>query len=53
MRATNLQDLIYKNGQAGITKASVTVIFDNNDKSQSPIGYEDFNEITICRQVNL
>ena len=31
MRASNLQDLVYKRGQAGITKASVTIEFDNSD----------------------
>ena len=31
MRAQNQQDLIYKRGQAGVTKASVTIVFDNTD----------------------
>ena len=44
VRAANLQDLIYKKGLAGIDKATVTVIFDNSDKSNSPVGYEDFDE---------
>lgn len=51
MRATNLQELVYKNGQAGITKATVTITFDNTDKKQSPIGYDHYNEVTITRQV--
>ncbi|XP_064086930.1 structural maintenance of chromosomes protein 2-like [Macrobrachium nipponense] len=51
VRATNLQELVYKNGQAGITKATVTVTFDNTDKKQSPIGYEHYDEVTITRQV--
>jgi structural maintenance of chromosome 2 len=51
MRATNQQDLIYKRGQAGITKASVTIVFDNSDRSKSPVGYEDFKQITVTRQV--
>ena len=51
VRATNLQDLIYKKGLAGIDKATVTVIFDNSDKSNSPVGYEDFDEITVCRSI--
>lgn len=34
VRASNLQDLVYKNGQAGITKASVSITFDNSDKSR-------------------
>ena len=51
VRATNLQELVYKNGQAGIMKATVTITFDNSDKNQSPMGYEHFNEVAITRQV--
>ncbi|XP_045879656.1 structural maintenance of chromosomes protein 2 isoform X2 [Meles meles] len=51
VRASNLQDLVYKNGQAGITKASVSVTFDNSDKKQSPLGFEVHDEITVTRQV--
>lgn len=51
MRAASLQDLVYKSGQAGIKKASVTVSFDNRDSSSSPLGYEQYEEITITRQV--
>ena len=51
VRASNLQELIYKNGQAGVTRATVTITFDNTDKKQTPIGYESFDEITISRQV--
>jgi len=53
VRATNLQELIYKSGQAGVTKATVTISFDNCDKKQSPMGYETFDEITISRQIVL
>ncbi|XP_013783818.1 structural maintenance of chromosomes protein 2-like [Limulus polyphemus] len=51
VRATNLQELVYKNGQAGVTKATVSITFDNNNKKQSPLGYEQYDEITITRQV--
>ncbi|XP_030887172.1 structural maintenance of chromosomes protein 2 [Leptonychotes weddellii] len=51
VRASNLQDLVYKNGQAGITKASVSITFDNSDKKQSPLGFEVHDEITVTRQV--
>jgi len=44
---------VYKQGQAGITKASVSVIFDNTDTSQSPVGYEHCSELTVTRQVQL
>ncbi|XP_037082943.1 structural maintenance of chromosomes protein 2-like [Pollicipes pollicipes] len=51
VRATNLQELVYKNGQAGVTKATVSITFDNSDKAESPLGYEQYDEITITRQV--
>ncbi|CAN8010491.1 unnamed protein product [Ixodes pacificus] len=51
VRASNLQDLVYKNGQAGVTKATVSITFDNRDTRQRPVGYEHFEEFTITRQV--
>ncbi|KAJ9641178.1 Structural maintenance of chromosomes protein 2 [Knufia peltigerae] len=51
VRAQNLQDLIYKRGQAGVTKASVTIVFDNSDKSTSPIGFEEYGQISVTRQI--
>ena len=42
---------MYKNGQAGVTKASVSVTFDNRNKKQSPLGYDQYDEIVITRQV--
>ncbi|NWT61605.1 SMC2 protein, partial [Erythrocercus mccallii] len=51
VRASNLQDLVYKNGQAGIKKATVSINFDNSNKSQSPLGFEANDEITVTRQV--
>nr|XP_043627051.1 structural maintenance of chromosomes protein 2-1-like [Erigeron canadensis] len=51
VRASNLQELVYKQGQAGITKATVSVVFDNSDRSRSPLGYEDCSEITVTRQI--
>jgi len=51
VRAQNLQDLIYKRGQAGVTKASVTIVFDNSDTSKSPIGFEEYQQISVTRQI--
>ncbi|KAF9005165.1 condensin complex subunit SMC2 [Cyathus striatus] len=53
MRAANQQDLIYKRGQAGVTKASVTIVFDNSDRSRSPVGFEHCKQITVTRQIAL
>ena len=52
MRATNLQELVYKNGQAGITKATVSITFDNRDADQCPFGYSHYDEIVVTRQVS-
>ncbi|GFO37153.1 structural maintenance of chromosomes protein [Plakobranchus ocellatus] len=51
VRAGSLQDLVYKSGQAGVTKATVSITFDNADKNQTPLGYEQYDEITVTRQV--
>ncbi|CAI4061130.1 hypothetical protein SKDZ_06G0960 [Saccharomyces kudriavzevii ZP591] len=53
VRASSLQDLIYKRGQAGVTKASVTIVFDNTDKLNSPIGFTNSPQISVTRQVVL
>ncbi|KAJ1860537.1 Structural maintenance of chromosomes protein 2, partial [Coemansia sp. RSA 2703] len=51
IRNYKLVNLIYKRGQAGITKASVTVVFKNNDRKTSPLGYEDYKQISLTRQI--
>lgn len=51
VRASNLQELVYKQGQAGVTKATVSITFNNDDKAVSPVGYEDYDKITVTRQV--
>ncbi|KAG4099856.1 RecF/RecN/SMC protein, partial [Neocallimastix lanati (nom. inval.)] len=51
VRANSLQDLVYKRGQAGITKASVTIVFNNEDRAKSPLGYEECKTISITRQI--
>ncbi|CAK8561036.1 unnamed protein product [Lathyrus sativus] len=51
VRASNLQELVYKQGQAGITKATVSIVFDNSERGRSPLGYEGHSEITVTRQI--
>ncbi len=51
VRAGNLSELVYKQGQAGIDRASVTIVFNNNDPASSPVGYEQCPEVTVTRQV--
>lgn len=53
LRAQNLQDLIYKKGQAGVTKASVTITFDNTDTETSPVAYKNDPKISITRKVSV
>ncbi|KAK9329911.1 RecF/RecN/SMC [Lipomyces starkeyi] len=53
VRAQNLQDLIYKRGQAGVTKASVSIVFDNRDSATNPIGFEACPQISVTRQIVL
>ena len=43
--------MIYKNGTAGVTKAEVSIIFDNSDESNSPSGYSECRELTVTRQI--
>lgn len=51
MRAGSLQDLIYKSGQAGVNKATVSITFDNTNPAQCPPGFENYKEITVTRQI--
>ena len=52
VRASNLQELIYKYGNAGINKASVTIIFDNSEKKYTPIGCEEYDEVIVTRSIH-
>lgn len=51
VRASNLQELVYKQGQAGVTKATVSITFKNDDPKNGPAGYEDKDTITVTRQI--
>ena len=51
VRAQALSDFIYKQGTAGVTRASVSIMFDNRNKDQAPDGYKMFDEITVTRIV--
>lgn len=53
VRAGNLSELVYKQGQAGVNKASVTIVFNNQEEATSPVGYEQCPEVTVTRQVLL
>ena len=51
LRSNSLSDLVYKKGQCGIQKCSVTLVFNNQRINQSPPGYKDCPQISITRQV--
>lgn len=53
IRASTMQDVIYKNGQAGIQSATVTIHFDNTDKTRSAPHYQHNDEIVISREVGM
>lgn len=53
IRASTMQDVIYKNGQAGVHTATVTIKFDNRDKSRSAPHYKANDEIIISREVGM
>ncbi|CDJ67705.1 structural maintenance of chromosomes protein, putative [Eimeria necatrix] len=54
VRVARLEDLVYKQGQAGITKATVTIKL-KNDPNQTnnplPPPYKEMREISITRQI--
>lgn len=53
IRASSMQEVIYKSGQSGITTATVTIHFDNRDKSRSAPHYSHNDEIIISREVGM
>lgn len=53
IRAATMQDVIYKSGQAGVHTATVTIKFDNKDKSRSAPNYKHNDEIIISREVGM
>jgi len=51
VRVSKLQELVYKQGQAGVNKASVTIVFNNQEKEKSPIGFNEQSLITVTRTI--
>jgi structural maintenance of chromosome 2 len=47
-----MSELIYKDGYAGITKATVAIKFACPDRKIRPTGYEDCDELLITRHIN-
>ncbi|CAI2372855.1 unnamed protein product [Moneuplotes crassus] len=51
VRASNLKELIYKQGTAKVKDAKVTIIFDNTNKELSPPNYDDYDTIEVSREI--
>ncbi|CEF65312.1 Structural maintenance of chromosomes protein [Strongyloides ratti] len=51
VRCQKMDDLVFKQGQAGVTRATVTLTFNNSNKITSPIGYEKEDVIRVSRSV--
>lgn len=53
IRVEKMQELVYKGGNSSVTKASVSLVFDNRDKSSAPIGLglEHFDKISVTRTI--
>ena len=51
IRVEKKAELIYKGGTAGITKASVTLVFDNRKANMQPLGYEDQEELSVTLKI--
>uniref|UniRef100_A0A0K0DTY4 Structural maintenance of chromosomes protein n=1 Tax=Strongyloides stercoralis TaxID=6248 RepID=A0A0K0DTY4_STRER len=49
VRCQKMDDLVFKQGQAGVTRATVTLTFNNSNKLASPIGYEKEDVIRVTR----
>lgn len=54
VRVERQEELIFKNGKAGIQRASVTIEFDNSDPATAPEHYSpaEFPTISITRQID-
>ena len=51
VRVSNLQELIYKQGNAGVNKASVTLVFDNTNKRTSPPTLMGEDKVVVTRSI--
>ena len=51
LRVKDFSGLVYKEGLSGVTRASVSIIFNNTEKETSPAGYEDRERFTVTRSV--
>jgi structural maintenance of chromosome 2 len=50
IRVEKMQELVYKGGNSSVSKASVSLIFDNTNKAQQPPGYTQ-DKISVTRTI--
>ncbi|KAI3390218.1 hypothetical protein SNEBB_010338 [Seison nebaliae] len=53
LRVNHMKELIHQHGLGNVREATVSIVFDNTEKSQSPQDMEQMDEITITRQINV
>ena len=51
VRASNLKELIYKQGTSKVKDARVTIVFDNSNKALSPTSYTEYDTIEVTREI--
>jgi len=51
IRVEKLQELVYKGGNSSVSKASVTLTFNNTNKQFSPPGYTQYDKISVTRSI--
>ena len=52
IRVEKMQELVYKGGNSSVSKASVTLIFDNTKKDSSPPAYTQMDKISVTRSID-
>ncbi|KAI3384431.1 hypothetical protein SNEBB_007397 [Seison nebaliae] len=53
LRVNNMKEIIHQHGLGMIHEATVSILFDNSDKRQSPRGMEQVSEIIISRKISV
>ncbi len=53
IRADKYLELLYKSGNAGVTKATVTITFENiSEKTAAILGIKNYEDISLSRSIS-
>ncbi|KAI5185365.1 structural maintenance of chromosome 2 [Nematocida homosporus] len=52
LRSTSMKELIFKSAKSSRGEARVTLVFNNQDKTQTPVGYEMLDTIALTRVIS-